>query len=243
MLGNNFGLITVDITGPGQGTVRFETRDESNAVPTIYGQACATTWTLDQLNYRGGEAVPGTWTPIFNGRDLDGWVQKNGTATYRVEKGVIIGRTTEGSPNSFLCTEKAYGDFELMFDVLLDDELNSGVQIRSESWANYEDGRVHGPQVEIEKSPGNAGYIYSEGTGRGWLSTDRSKNAFRNGQWNHFYVRAKGNSILTWINGVSVAALEEEEISNSGFIGLQVHGIRPGAGPFEVRWRNLHVKE
>ena len=243
MLGNNFGLITVDISAPGQGTVRFETRDENNAVPTIYGQACATTWTLDQLNYRGGEAVPGTWTPIFNGRNLDGWVQKNGTATYRVEGGVIIGQTAEGSPNSFLCTEKAYGDFELMFDVLVDDELNSGVQIRSESWPDYKNGRVHGPQVEIEKSPGNAGYIYSEGTGRGWLSTDRSKNAFRNGQWNHFYVRAKGNRIQTWINGVSVAALEEQEISNSGFIGLQVHGIRRGTGPFEVRWRNLHVKE
>ena len=191
----------------------------------------------------GNDAVPATWTPIFNGKNLDGWVQKNGTASYRVDGGVIIGTTSEGSPNSFLCTEKNYQDFELMFDVNVHKELNSGVQIRSESWKDYKNGRVHGPQVEIEASPGNAGYIYSEGTGRGWLSKDRSKNAFRNGGWNHFYVRAVGNRIQTWINGVSVADLEEEEISNSGFIGLQVHGIPRGTGPFEVRWRNLLVKE
>jgi hypothetical protein len=195
------------------------------------------------LNYGGNDAVPATWTPIFNGKNLDGWIQKNGTASYRVDGGVIIGTTSEGSPNSFLCTEKNYKDFELMFDVNVHKELNSGVQIRSESWKDYKNGRVHGPQVEIEVSPGNAGYIYSEGTGRGWLSKDRSKNAFRNNGWNHFYVRAVGNRIQTWINGVSVADLEEEEISQSGFIGLQVHGIPRGTGPLEVRWRNLLVKE
>ena len=242
MSGNNFGLITVDVAESGKGTVRFETRDETNAVPVVYGEARATTWTLDQLQYGGDEAVPATWTPIFNGKNLDGWVQRNGTATYRVASGVIVGKTAEGSPNSFLCTEKKYGDFELMFDVMLDDGLNSGVQIRSESYADYKDGRVHGPQVEIESSPGNAGYVYSEGTGKGWMSKERGKNAFKNGKWNHYYVRAKGSRIQTWLNGVAIADLTEDEMSRSGFIGLQVHGIAKGSGPFEVRWRNLHVK-
>ena len=44
------------------------------------------------------------WMPLFNGKDLKGWVQRSGTATYHVEDGVIVGRTSEGSPNSFLCT-------------------------------------------------------------------------------------------------------------------------------------------
>ena len=43
---------------------------------------------------------------IFNGKNLDGWSQKNGTATYRVEDGAIVGKTKEGSPNSFLCSNK-----------------------------------------------------------------------------------------------------------------------------------------
>src|SRR5262245_21195832 len=73
------------------------------------------------------------WTKLFNGNNLDGWVQRNGTATYCVEDGVVVGKTNEGSPNSFLCTEKNYGDFELKFEVKVADELNSGVQIRSHS--------------------------------------------------------------------------------------------------------------
>src|SRR6478609_3730106 len=73
------------------------------------------------------------WKPLFNGKNLDGWVQHNGTATYRVEGDSIVGKTSEGSPNSFLCTVKDYGDFELKFEVKVDDELNSGVQIRSQS--------------------------------------------------------------------------------------------------------------
>ena len=71
---------------------------------------------------------------IFNGMNLDGWSQKNGTASYRVQNGAIFGKTNEGSPNSFLCSNKLYGDFELHFEVkLINDELNSGVQIRSQT--------------------------------------------------------------------------------------------------------------
>ena len=43
-------------------------------------------------------------------------------------------------------------------------------------------------------------------------------------------------------DGVAVADVSEEEMSRSGFIGLQVHGVARGAGPFEVSWRNLQVK-
>src|SRR5690606_22375246 len=57
------------------------------------------------------------WVNLFDGKSLDGWIQKNGTAAYRIEGDAIVGKTTEGSPNSFLCTEKEYGDFAMEFDV------------------------------------------------------------------------------------------------------------------------------
>ena len=88
-----------------------------------------------------------SWTPLFDGDTLSGWEQRNGTAHYRIEDGVIIGKTTDGSPNSFLCTTKHYGDFVLEFDVKCDPHLNSGVQIRSKS--KEDSGCVYGPQVEI----------------------------------------------------------------------------------------------
>jgi hypothetical protein len=188
------------------------------------------------------------WESLFDGKSLDLFEQKNGTATYRAEDGCIVGKTMEGSPNSFLCTKKSYGDFELKFEVKVDDELNSGVQIRSASKPDVDGGRVHGPQVEIATN-GTAGFIYGEGLkGMGWLSEDRSdaaaKAAFKKGDWNKYRVLAEGKSIKTWVNDVPVANLTDEKTGMmSGFIGLQVHGIKKGTGPYEVRWRNLQVRE
>ena len=195
------------------------------------------------------------WVSLFDGKSLDGWIQKNGTATYRIEGETIVGKTNEGSPNSFLCTEKLYGDFELTFDVKVDNSLNSGVQIRSQTKAPEGDakfGRVNGPQVEIEASGANgaeAGYVYGEATGRGWLTpAERLKplKVFKDGDWNSFRIVAKGARIQTWINGEAIEDLTDEAIyktHSKGFIGLQVHGIKKGTGPYEVAWRNLKIRE
>lgn len=199
------------------------------------------------------------WVNLFDGESLKGWIQKNGTATYRIEGDTIIGKTADGSPNSFLCTEKEYGDFEMEFEVKVDNELNSGVQIRSKTkelteaeTGKVEFGRVYGPQVEIEASGPNgaeAGYIYGEATGLGWLTPeDRLKphKVFKDGEWNHYRIVARGPRIQTWINGQPIDDLTHEGIYEThpkGFIALQVHGIRKGTGPYEVAWRNLRLRE
>ncbi|MCR9243597.1 MAG: DUF1080 domain-containing protein [bacterium] len=187
--------------------------------------------------------------PLFDGRTLTGWTQHNGTASYRVEDGCIVGCTTAGSPNSFLCTERDYGDFELVFEVKVDDRLNSGVQIRSR--LRERDSRVNGPQIEIEASGANgaeAGYVYGEAAG-GWMTPQALRQPhkhFVDGQWNRYRVRAEGPRIQVWVNDVQVSDLLHAERFAShpeGFIGLQVHSVRRGQGPFEVRWRNLAIRE
>ena len=196
------------------------------------------------------------WTTLFNGRDLSGWSVKGGFAEFRVEDGAIVGRTRAGSPNTFLCTETSFGDFELEFEVKVDAELNSGVQIRSQLKdrdKNAYGGIVNGPQVEIEAGPGPSGYIYGEGTGMQWLRQNPSDRGappdhghFRNGEWNRFRVVAKGPRIRTWLDGQAIADLDRSDIYtiySRGFIGLQVHRIKGNEGPFEVRWRNLRVRE
>ncbi len=187
------------------------------------------------------------FVPLFNGKNLKGWKQKNGTATYRVEDGCVVGKTSKGSPNSFLCTTRDYSDFELKFEVKVHDRLNSGVQIRSKTKGGTDEGRVHGPQVEIATN-GTAGFIYGEALGTGWLSQDRKdpeKNkAFKKGEWNQYKVRAVGNKIQTWVNGVQIADLTDTKSKmDSGFIGLQVHSIPKNAGPYEVRWKNIYIKD
>lgn len=212
------------------------------------------------------------WVELFDGKTLKGWIQKNGTATYRVENGTVVGKTNEGSPNSFLCTEKDYADFELEFEVKVDDRLNSGVQLRSKTRdpetadtekknSKKEDtekkdsekfGRVYGPQVEIEASGAEgaeAGYIYGEGTSLGWLTPEerlKPHKHFKDGEWNKYRVVAKGPRIQTWINDQPIEDLTHEEIYKthpSGFIALQVHGIPAGSGPYEVAWRNIRIRE
>jgi hypothetical protein len=191
------------------------------------------------------------WVDLFDGKSLDGWTIRSGSATYRIEDGAIVGKTTEGSPNSFLCTDKDYGDFELEFEVKVDDGLNSGVQIRSlvKGDRSNPKGRVYGPQVEIEKSPGQSGWIYGEAMGGGWRSQDAKKKShkhIKNGQWNKYRIVAKGPRIQTWINDQPVEDLTDEgafKTHPKGMIGLQVHGIRKGSGPFEVAWRNLRIRE
>ncbi|MDG2223777.1 MAG: DUF1080 domain-containing protein [Rubripirellula sp.] len=185
----------------------------------------------------------GDWVSLFNGKNLTGWTQRNGTATYRVENKTIVGKTAEGSPNSFLCSDVNYGDFELTFEVNGPPGLNSGVQIRSLSKSEYKNGRVHGPQIEIENAPGESGYVYSEGTGRGWITDEQPiKDAYQNGRWNRFVIRAKGDRIQTWVNGIAVADVSDSESSQLGFVGLQVHSIPNDSGPFEVRWRDIRIR-
>lgn len=208
----------------------------------VYGFLC---WGAITLGLQAQEKSE--FVDLFNGRDLEGWTQRNGTATYRVEDDAIVGKTAEGSPNSFLCTDKLYGNFELTFEVKVDPELNSGVQIRSQSVGDTVDGRVNGPQVEISLD-GMAGYVYGEAAG-GWMTPDKDRQAhkhFLDGQWNSYRIVAQGHRIQTWINGNKVSDLVHEERFQShpkGFIGLQVHGIGAGQGPFEVRWRNLKLRE
>jgi len=74
----------------------------------------------------GVHADAAQWQSLFDGKTLDGWYVRGGTAKYHVEDAAIVGTTVEGSPNTFLCTENDYGDFVLEFEVKCDAALNSG---------------------------------------------------------------------------------------------------------------------
>jgi hypothetical protein len=184
-----------------------------------------------------------SWEYLFDGKTLNGWVQRGGSADYFVEDGVIVGASAADTPNSFLCTEKVYSDFILELDFKVDAGLNSGVQIRSNSFNEYKDGRVHGYQVEIDPSErAYSGGIYDEAR-RGWLydlkHNEPARRAFKSDRWNHFRIEAIGNSIKTWINGVPAADLLDS-MTKTGFIALQVHSTE-SKEPLYVKWRNIRV--
>ncbi|MFM7769512.1 MAG: DUF1080 domain-containing protein, partial [Bacteroidota bacterium] len=179
-------------------------------------------------------------------KDLSGWVQRNGKASYQVKNGMIVGTTVSNEPNSFLCTEKDYGDFVLELELFADSTMNSGVQFRSESKADYQNGRVHGYQAEVDPSPRAwSGGIYDEGR-RLWLYTmdfnPASKKAFKNGQWNKYRIECIGNHIRTWVNDIPTAHLIDD-LTPKGFIALQVHSIPKTQSPGQqIMWRNIRIK-
>lgn len=187
------------------------------------------------------------WVDLFNGEDLSGWEQVNGTATYRVENGEIIGTTVLGSPNSFLATDREYGDFILEFEFLVDSTMNSGVQFRSIHDTAVMKGRVHGYQFELDPSPRawTAG-IYDEAR-RGWLYpldlNPKAQGAFKQGDWNKARISCIGNNIRTWLNDVPAANLVDD-LTLSGLICLQVHSIGKDESKVgkEIRWRNIRIK-
>lgn len=186
------------------------------------------------------------WKDLFNGKTLDGWKQLNGSAKYSVVDKTLVGETVLNSQNSFLCTTETFGDFILEYEVKVDTNLNSGVQIRSESYPEYQNGRVHGYQVEIDPAPRAwSGGIYDEAR-RLWLYSlernDAGRKSFKNNHWNKFRVEAIGNSIRTWVNGVPCSNIIDD-MTPKGFIGLQVHSIGSNeklAG-IKVMWKNIRI--
>ena len=203
-------------------------------------------------------AVAADWVDLFNGKDLQGWVQKGGAAKYRAENGELVGTTAPNTGNSFLCTTKNYTNFVLELEFLVDPQLNSGVQIRSsvsdtptvEEWygkeVRFPAGRVHGLQIEIDPAPRAwTGGVYGEG-GIGWRvnleKNEPAQKAFRQKEWNKFRIEAQGETIKTWLNGVPAAEHKVDKV-RSGLIALQVHGVGKRVEPLEVRFRRIRLQE
>ena len=199
------------------------------------------------------------WVNLISGDSLDGWTKVGGGATYDVKDGAITGTTGPGK-NTFL-TRGPYADFELEFEVRCDPELNSGVQIRSHVYKEptpqesnpkriREEGEVYGYQCEIRSQAngenGCAGNFWDEGRRTLWLdptvNAEEKQMAYKPGEWNQFRVIARGNRIQSFVNGVPVADFTDDRDA-SGFIGLQVHSIKKGTGPYSVSWRNIRIRE
>ncbi|MGJ8695853.1 MAG: 3-keto-disaccharide hydrolase [Verrucomicrobiaceae bacterium] len=192
------------------------------------------------------------FTALIKGNTLDGWSIKGSKANFTVEKGEVIGSATNLKGNSFLCTEKTYGDFIYTFQFKFDNlKGNSGCMFRG---LVNEKGRVNGYQCEGDNTPRawTAG-LYDEAR-RGWLFPKKSNEEHmaqftkqglkvtKMDDWNQITIKCVGNHLQTWLNGEQRIDFKDTDPKNftpEGFFGLQVHG-----GPkCDVRWRNIYVKE
>jgi hypothetical protein len=204
------------------------------------------TWT--SIGLLGGVAHAADnleWQPLFDGKSLNGWKQVNGTASYEVIDGEIVGTTRTGTPNSFLATEQTYRDFVLEFEVKQTvGPTNSGVQFRSQSKPDVMEGRVHGPQMDIDPSDRQwTGGIYDEAMSGWWYpgTLNPQPGLYKMDAWNQVRIEAIGPSIRAWLNGVQTAYVLDSTYKE-GLIALQVHSIdKPEDAGRKIHWRNIRI--
>ena len=191
------------------------------------------------------------WATLFDGKSLDGWKPTRDNTQFKLSDGVIVGESS--GQTQFLHTVEEYGDFELELEVKLHDtDLNSGIQFRTQLTRTNDAGKVrpsvHGPQVDIGKSPGRSGHIFNQGN-RAWITPkqDWTRNKrMVNGEWNKLRVLAVGPRIQTWINGKQVADVADDEAYAkypSGVIALQVHGVKKSPEKSRhVSFRSIRIR-
>jgi hypothetical protein len=182
---------------------------------------------------------------LFNGKDLTGW-EIVGTELWYVENGLLVCESGPNKKYGYLQTRKYYNDFDLTLDFKQIADGNSGVFIRSYIKGGTD---ISGWQVEVAPLGNHSGGIYeseSGGGGRGWISvqlTPEKENALKDGEWNTMRIRAIGDEVTTWLNGMKITELKDEKVGRGkGRIMLQIHDVSKGNG-IKVLWKNMQIKE
>ncbi len=187
------------------------------------------------MTSRVGLAEEDGFKPLFNGKDLSGWVLSEKGGLFSVENGEIVGRTKgDLEINQFLVTEATYRDFDLKAKVKFING-NSGIQFRSKRLDN---GAVVGPQADVADQ--YWGLLYEE-RGRGILERypeEKARELVHQGDWNEFEIIARGDHVQIFLNGTKVIDRTDPEFDDEGIIALQVH-VGP---PMEVRFKDIEIK-
>lgn len=183
----------------------------------------------------GARRMPPGSISLFNGKDLSGW-ETYGTERWYVERGELVCESGPDRQYGYLATTAQYRDFDLTLEFKQESNGNSGVFFRS----SIDGTKITGWQAEVAPPGHHTGGIY-ESYGRGWLIRPDSslEKTLRMGEWNTMRVRARGDSVTTWLNGVQMIALQDAKIGQAtGQIALQIHD----GGGIKVRWRRLWLR-
>lgn len=176
------------------------------------------------------------WTPLFDGKTLDGWSPRGG-GVWKVDDGSILGLTGTGQ-YGWLCTTKNYGDFILEVETKIEGPGNSGVQVRSHI---DEKDLMTGYQFDLDRTRPSSGRLYDEA--RRKLLQDvplrpEARGALKIDEWNTMRMECIGDRLRSWVNGVPIVD-HRDSIDLDGILALQVHSGKDT----KIRFRNLRIKD
>ncbi len=146
-----------------------------------------------------GCSKPEEWTPLFNGKNLDGWhIYLKGSENYNgwsVDNGVLVfdPATRTDASNADLVTDQQFTSFELSLEWMISEEGNSGVfwgVIEDEKYAHtYETG----PEIQVlddnwEAYVSERGNIQRAGSMFNVMAPSKIVSKPAN-EWNHYVIR------------------------------------------------------
>ena len=193
---------------------------------------------------QSGSVAQKGFQPLFNGRDLTGWVGVDGAATnWEVKEGMLSCTGQKGS--QWIATKEEYANFDLRLEFNIPKNGNSGVFIRAPkegaAWVAGMEIQVlddHGDKWKNLKPAQFTGSIYA-------VQAPEKRVTKRAGEWQAMRIRCMGTKCDVWINGEQVVKGDLVKLAKthnqsglkrkSGFIGLQNH-----ASP--VHYRNIQIK-
>lgn len=203
-----------------------------------------------------GAHPPHEFTPLFNGKDLSGWVNINTAEdTWRWEDGLLINK---GHPIGVMCSEQQYENFILHIEWMhLEPGGNSGVFVWSNANPRADDRLPDGVEVQMLElewprlhmrngvMPPVA-YVHGEVWGVGGVTTvpdnprgNRSKSienrAKGRGQWNTYDVVAVDGEIKLSVNGKFVNGISDST-RKKGYLCLESEGA-------EIHFRNIEIMQ
>lgn len=174
------------------------------------------------------DADPGDFEAIFNGQDLTGWTQRGG-GSWTAEDGTLVGRDGPGH----LFTDATWGDFEFRAFVKVSEHGNSGMYLRTVPRPEDPNTWPLGYEAQVDNhDPRNfTGCIYDRARPVG-----HDGPLTRDEAWFDYRVRAVGNHIQTWINGVAMVDTTLDNFAE-GHMALQTHN--PGN---VIMYRDIQVR-
>jgi hypothetical protein len=186
--------------------------------------------------------------PLFNGKNLDGWVGNKDS--YQAKEGMIV-IEPKGGGGGNLFTEKEYGDFILRFEFQLTPGANNGLGIHAplEGDAAYVGKELQILDNEAEKYSKLEEYQY-HGSVYGVMA---AKRGFLKpvGEWNRQEVVVQHPKIKIILNGTTILEGDYLEAGKNGTLDGKAHpGLQRSRGHIGflghgdvLSFRNIRIKE
>jgi hypothetical protein len=198
------------------------------------------------------EAKEAGFVPMFNGKDLSGWVNVNGApGTFFVKGGEIV---TTGKPTGFLRTHKQYENFIAEFEWMhVNKEAvgNSGFFVWADPLPAVGTPYTRGIEVQVLVNLEKEGSYTSHGDlfsihgatckpdrphPQGWARCLPSERRCKGGgEWNQYRVVARDGAIKLHVNGKEVSGVSQCR-PRKGYLALESEGA-------ECHFRNLKIQE